>query len=83
MNTLVLQTLSAASAARRAQLVGNVTSFVSNTDFTNLISGFDVNDVRPENGKRASNLHFVCRMLAAFNGVPGLEPQVRAWLRQP
>jgi hypothetical protein len=80
MNNLILQTLQSASPARRALLVGNVRSYVSNADFVNLISGFDVNDVLPANGKRASNLHFVCRMLTAFNGVPGLEAQVRVWL---
>jgi hypothetical protein len=83
MNASVLQTFLSASSARRAQLAGNVRTFVNNDGFANLFSALDVNDTNPKNKTRASNIYFIANMAAAYNSVPGLADQVRSWLSQP
>jgi hypothetical protein len=77
MNRQVAAKFESISSAERAQLIGSVHNFVSDSGFGNLVQNIDINDTK---GRGPRSLHFVCSQLAAFNGVPGLATQVSAWL---
>lgn len=83
MNTQVATTLGKAAPARRAQLAGSVRQFVTNDAFCNTLQNWDVNNVDPRRQREPTNLLFITQQLAAFNSVPGLAQQVRAWLAAP
>ena len=81
MNNEVLYVLRDLSPPQRAVLIGRLRNFVQEDAFINLMSLLDVNDDLLKNKSRPTNLYNVCYLLSAFNSIPGLPTQVRAWLR--
>jgi hypothetical protein len=81
MNNEVLYVMRDLSPPMRAALIGRLRKYVQDDTFINLFSLFDVNDDLLRNKSRPTNLYNICHLLQAFNGVPGLPAQVRAWLR--
>jgi hypothetical protein len=81
MNNQVRATFLGLRPAERARLLGSVRTFVTNDAFVNAVSGLNINDADHKNARKPDNIFFVSAQLQAFNEVPGLAEQVRAWLR--
>ena len=58
----------------RAELIGRARDYIDNDQFINMLNSLDINEMNP------SILRRNCLQFAAFNGVPGLNIQVRRWL---
>ncbi len=59
-----------ASGAGRAQLIGSASRYITDNNFVNLLQNIDINTPKKYN----------YQLFSAFNAVPGLAAQVRAWL---
>jgi hypothetical protein len=81
MNNQFRSTFLGLRPAERARLLGSVRTFVTNDAFANAVSGLNINDTDHTNSQKRDNIFFVSAQLQAFNEVPGLAEQVRAWLR--
>jgi hypothetical protein len=82
MQSLVQSKFTSITPAKRGELVSSVHRYVSNNQFGNIIQNIDINNVDKDrnNISRPGNLYNVCKQLTAFDSVPGLLPEVRAWL---
>jgi hypothetical protein len=81
MNNQIRATFLGLRPAERARLLGSVRTFVTNDAFVNAVSNLDINDSDHKNARKPNNIFFVAAQLQAFNEVPGLADQVRAWLK--
>ena len=81
MNNQFRSTFLGLRPAERARLLGSVRTFVTNDAFANAVSGLNINDTDHTNSQKRDNIFFVSAQLQAFNEVPGIAEQVRAWLR--
>ena len=77
MNRQVAAKFESISSAERAQLIGSVHHFVSDSGFGNLVQNIDINNTKKSG---PGSLQFICSQLAAYNTVPGLAAQVTPWL---
>ena len=81
MQGLVQSTFSSITPAQRGELISSVHRYVSNNQFGNIIQNIDINTCNDRNSSRQpGSLHNVCKQLTAFDSVPGLLAEVRAWL---
>ncbi len=69
----IFEKLNRLDSSGRAQLLARAPNYISDTGFLNTLNSIDVN--------RKETIARTCSMLRAFEGVPGLRPQVAAWLR--
>ena len=69
----IYETLIRLDSSGRAQLLARAQNHIKDTNFLNTLNSIDVN--------RKETIARTCSMLRAFEGVPGLRPQVAAWLR--
>ncbi len=58
------------SGAKRAQLIGSASRFITDNNFVNLLQNIDINAPKK----------FNYGLFAAFTSVPGLRQQVTTWL---
>lgn len=70
MESLVQNAMIGATGAARAQLIGAASRYITDNNFVNLLQNIDINAPKK----------FNYGMLRAFDAVPGLAIQVRAWL---
>lgn len=73
MDSVVYRALLRKTPAERARLLGILTTYVTHTDFVNLLSNVDVNS--------PDSLFRWTKLLQAFNSNEALWEQVDAWLR--
>lgn len=74
MDSLVAHGLLSRSPADRAALIGRARNYIDNDQFINMLNLVDINDRKGDATRK------LCRQLAVFSAVPGLETKIRAWL---
>jgi len=67
--------------AKRAQMVLDAPNHICDTNFLNMLSNLDLNDVDPKNKSRPSSIYFVCGQMRAFHDMPRFQAEVKAWLQ--
>lgn len=75
MDSLIARGLLSRSPAERSVLIGRARNFVDNDQFINMLNLVDINDRKGDATRR------LCRQLAVFSAIPGLEAKIRAWLQ--
>ena len=69
----LFETLMRLDSSGRAQLLNRAPTYISNSDFLNLLNQIDVN--------RKDTFARTCAQLRAFEAVPDMRPKIAAWLR--